>query len=138
MNYRISVQITAPVNDTEIEERVAEAIRSIFPDAEIESSPGELMAHTHSLAHLSQRLHEQAILDTARSQFFAGQENSAFSFNIKKQAATEGYVTFAVGSPSELGDIHVRVSVDHPDVESVIDQIAPPTQDGVPIQDSSL
>lgn len=134
MIYRIDVQITAPVNDTEVTDRVADAISNLFPEAEIESHPGELLATSHSMDHFSERLHEQAILDTARGAFFSGQEGDTFSFGLKKQAAFHGVVNFAVGKDSELGDLRVRVRVNDPDVESFIDHIAPPTEDGRPIQ----
>ena len=134
MIYRIDVEITAPVNATEVTGRSTDAISSLLPEAEMESHPGELQARSHSMEHFSERLHEQAILDTARGAFFANEEPNAFSFDLKKQAAFDGTINFAVGSGSELGDIHVRVTVHEPDVESFIDHVAPPTEDGRPIQ----
>ncbi|WP_435320023.1 RNA-binding domain-containing protein [Haloarchaeobius sp. TZWSO28] len=134
MIYSVDVQITAPVNDTEVTDRVADAITNLFPEAEVEAHPGELMATTHQLEHFSERLHEQEILDTARGQFFSNQEGDTFSFDLKKQAAFEGRVNFAVGNPDELGDIHVRVRVKDPSVEEFVDYVAPPTQDGKPIE----
>jgi len=133
MIYSVDVQVTAPVNDTEVTDRVADAIRNLFPEAEIESHPGELVATCHSMETFSERLHEQAILDTARGAFFSGREGDAFSFRLKKQAAFRGVVNFAVGDDSELGDVHVRVRVDEPDVESYVDHVAPPTEDGRPV-----
>ena len=134
MIYRIDVEITAPVRATEVTDRVVDAIENLFPEAEVESHPGELVATAHSMDHFSERLHEQAILDTARGAFFANEDGNTFSFDLKKQAAFRGRVNFAVGTESELGDIHVRVIVREPDVESFIDHIAPPTEDGKPIQ----
>ena len=134
MIYSIDVEITAPVNPTEVTDRVADAIENLFPEAEIDPYPGELLATSHSMERFSERLHEQAILDTARGAFFANQEGNAFSFDLKKQAAFNGTVNFAVGNGSELGDIHVRVDVEEPDVEALIDHIAPPTEDGRPIE----
>ena len=134
MIYSIDVEVTAPVNGTEVTDRVADAIENLFPEAEIDPYPGELLATSHSMEHLSERLHEQAILDTARGAFFANQEGNTFSFDLKKQAAFNGTVNFAVGNGSELGDIHVRVTVKEPDVETFIDHIAPPTEDGRPIE----
>ena len=131
--YSIDVEITAPVYDTEVTDRVEDAITNIFPGAEIESRPGELAATTHSLEHLSERLHQQTILDTARMEFFGTQRGDGFTFALRKQAAFEGYVNFAVDEPAELGNIHVSVRVEHPDVESFVDRIAPPTEDGVPV-----
>jgi predicted RNA binding protein with dsRBD fold (UPF0201 family) len=131
--YSIDVQITAPVNDTEVTDRVADAITNVFPGADVDHQHGELVAETHSLDHFSECLHRQEILDTARGVFFDNRRGDTVSFDLKKQAAFEGVVNFAVGNPSELGDIHVRVRVNEPDVEEFIDHVAPPTQDGRPI-----
>ena len=133
MIYSVDVQVTAPVNDTEVTDRVADAIDNLFPEAAIESNPGELLATCHSMETFSERLHEQAILDTARGAFFDGREGDTFGFRLKKQAAYEGVVNFAVGTESELGDLHVRVRVEEPDVDSYIDHVAPPTEEGRPV-----
>jgi predicted RNA binding protein with dsRBD fold (UPF0201 family) len=131
--YSVDVQITAPVNDTEVTDRVADAVRNLFPEAEVETRPGELLATSHSMDRFSERLHEQAILEAARGAFFAERDGDTFSFELKKQAAFRGVVNFAVGGESELGDIHVRVRVEEPDAERFIDHIAPPTEDGQPV-----
>ena len=133
MIYSVDVQVTAPVTDTEVSDRVADAVRNLFPEAEVESRPGELVATAHSMDHFSEQLHEQAILDTARGQFFSNRDGDTLSFELKKQAAFRGVVNFAVGGGSELGDLHVRVRVNEPDVESFVDHVAPPTEDGRPV-----
>ncbi|WP_115865314.1 RNA-binding domain-containing protein [Halorussus litoreus] len=135
MIYSIDVQITAPVQDTEIADRVATAIENVFPSAEPEQRHGEVVAEVHSLDHFSELLHRQEILDTARGEFFGSRRGDSFAFDLKKQAAFEDVVNFAVGDPSELGDIHVRVRVEEPDVEAFIDHVAPPTEDGRPVTD---
>jgi predicted RNA binding protein with dsRBD fold (UPF0201 family) len=81
----------------------------------------------------SERLHEQEILDTARREFFGRADENGFAFALKKQAAFQGVINFAVGNPDELGDIEVQVTVHEPDVESVIDHVAPPTEEGRPV-----
>jgi predicted RNA binding protein with dsRBD fold (UPF0201 family) len=134
MIYSIDVEITAPVNETEVTDRVADAISNLFPEAEIESRPGEFRATGHSMEHFSERLHEQAILDTARGAFFGGQAGDSIEFDLKKQAAFQGVINFAVGGDSELGEIHVCVRVEEPSVEAFIDHVAPPTEDGQPIE----
>lgn len=131
--YRVDIEVTAPVYDTEVTTRVADAIANIFPNAEIEEGYGELRAETHSMEHVSELLHRQEILDTARGEFFANREGNVFSFALKKQAAFEDRINFSVGEPDELGEISVRVRVDAPTVEEYIDHIAPPTEDGRPI-----
>lgn len=132
--YSVDVEITAPVNETEVTDRVRDAITNLFPGATVEERPGELGAETHAMEHFSELLHRQEILDTARGVFFENRRGDTFSFDLKKQAAFEGRVNFAVGEPSELGDIHVRVRVNDPDVESYVDHVAPPTEDGTPVE----
>ncbi|MDY6818933.1 MAG: RNA-binding domain-containing protein [Halobacteriales archaeon] len=136
MIYRIDVQITTPLYATEVKDRVTDAITTLFPGAEVEERHGELIGETHSLDHFAERLEEQAIVDTARELFFETSDGDTFSFDLKKQAAHEGVVNFAVGNPSELGEIHVRVRVEEPDVATFIEHIAPPTddEDGPPEQ----
>jgi predicted RNA binding protein with dsRBD fold (UPF0201 family) len=134
MIYSVDVEITAPVKDTEVTDRVVDAITNVFPEAAVTEHPGEVIATTHQLEHLSERLHEQAILDTARGQFHANQRGDTFSFALKKQAAFQGVVNFSVGNPDELGDIHVQVRVTDPSVDELIDYLAPPTQDGTPLE----
>ncbi len=128
----IDVQVTAPVYPTEVTDRVIDAITTLFPDAEVEQHPGEVIATTHTLETLSEALYDQKILDTARRQFLEGRQGDTFSFDLKKQAAFEGVVNFAVGQPDELGELHVRVRVNEPGVDAYIDHIAPATEDGQP------
>jgi len=133
MIYSIDAEITAPVYDTEVSDRVADAIANLFPEAEPEMAHGELTATVHSLDHFSEQLHRQAILDTARGVFFDDRRGDSFAFQLKKQAAFQGVVNFAVDEPGELGAITVRVRVEEPSVEALIDHVAPPTEDGEPI-----
>ncbi|WP_435067831.1 RNA-binding domain-containing protein [Haloplanus sp. C73] len=134
MIYQLDVRVVAPVRDTEVTDRVADAVRNLFPNADIEQEPGQIVGETHSLEAFAERLHEQEILDTARRQFFGSADEDGFAFALKKQAAFEGVINFAVGNPDELGDVEVQVTVHDPDVETVIDHVAPPTEDGKPVQ----
>ena len=133
--YQVDVEITAPVYDTEVKERVARAITNLFPGADPAMRHGEMAGEVHELSHFAEQLHRQAILDTARTVFFDNRRGDAFAFDLKKQAAYEGRVNFAVGEPAELGDLHVRVRVTEPDAEAYIDHVAPRTEDGVPVED---
>ncbi|EFW93814.1 hypothetical protein ZOD2009_01685 [Haladaptatus paucihalophilus DX253] len=133
MIYSVDIRITAPVNDTEIEARVTDAIENVFPGAETESKASEVVAEAHSVEHFSELLHRQEILDTARGEFFSGRDGDTLSFDLKKQAAFQGVVNFAVGNPDELGELHVRMRVTDPTVEEFVDYVAPPTEDGKPI-----
>ncbi len=133
MIYSIDVRIEAPVNDTEVTDRVADAIRNVFPETDPVHEDGRLVAETHTLDAFSDVLHEQEILDTARRVFRRRSTADGFSFSLKKQAAFEGVVNFAVGNPDELGDVFVDVHVREPDVEALIDYVAPETDDGRPV-----
>ncbi len=133
MIYRIDAEITAPVRETEVTDRVADAIQNLFPAAEPEHSHGELRATVHDLDQFSELLHRQEILDTARGVFFDEQRGDTFSFQVKKQAAFQGVINFTVDEPGELGGITVRVRVNEPSVEEYIDHVAPPTEDGTPV-----
>jgi len=132
--YSIDVEITAPVYDTEVTDRIADAITNLFPAADPAQRHGEMTATVHELEQLSELLHRQEILDTARGVFFRNRRGDSFSFRLKKQAAFQGVVNFVVDEPDELGAIAVRVRVDQPDVESLINHVAPPTEDGTPVE----
>jgi len=131
--YQIDVQITAPVADTEVTDRVADAITNLFPNTDPEFRHGELLAETHDMDHFSELLHRFEILDTARSVFFDELAGDTIAFDLKKQAAFEERINFAVGDPAELGDIHVRVRVNEPSAEEFVDHVAPPTEEGKPV-----
>jgi predicted RNA binding protein with dsRBD fold (UPF0201 family) len=134
MIQRIDVRVIAPVRDTEVTDRVVDAVRNLFPNADIGQEPGRIVGETHSMEAFSERLHEQEILDTARREFFRRADDDGFAFALKKQAAFQGVINFAVGNPDELGDIEVQVTVHDPDVEGFVDYVAPPTEDGKPIR----
>lgn len=131
--YRVDVEITAPVYDTEVTSRVEDAVGNVFPEADLEERLGEIAGTAHSLDHFSELLHRQEILDTARGEFFSNLEGNTFTFALKKAAAFEDRVNFSVGEPDELGEIAVRVRVEEPTVEEYVDHIAPPTEDGRPV-----
>jgi predicted RNA binding protein with dsRBD fold (UPF0201 family) len=126
MIHSIDVEITTPLYPTEVRDRVETAIHALFPGADIEERHGELLAETHSMGRFAERLDEQNIVPTARRVFFRELEGDTFGFALKKAAAFEGVVNFAVGNPDELGDVHVSVRVVEPDAEAFIDSIAPP------------
>ncbi|MDZ5809835.1 RNA-binding domain-containing protein [Halorubrum sp. AD140] len=133
MIYSVDVRIEAPVRDTEVTDRVADAVRNVFPDAEPVHENGRLVAESHTLDAFSDVLHDQEILDTARRVFLNNATDEGFSFSLKKQAAFEGVVNFAVGEPDELGEIDVDVRVREPAVEAFVDYVAPETDDGRPV-----
>lgn len=136
MIYSVDVQVSAPVRDTELADRVARAVENLFPGADAERQPGRVVAETHSLDAFARKLREQRIVDTARTVFHEGRFDGGFAFDLKKQAAFEGVVNFAVGNPDELGDVHVRVAVTEPSVDEFVAFLAPETDsEGRPVDD---
>ncbi|AAG20532.1 MULTISPECIES: RNA-binding domain-containing protein [Halobacterium] len=131
----VTVRVTAPVYPTEPDDRVADAILRLFPDATVTVEDDRAVAETDTTASFREQLFDQRILDTAREQFQASQTDAGFSFDLKKQAAFNGTVNFAVGNPDELGDLHVEVTVAEPAVQQFIDHLAPPTDGGEPLED---
>jgi hypothetical protein len=131
MMYSVDVRIEAPVRDTEVADRVVRAVETLFPgaDAELVDEGNRVVATTHQLDHFTERLREQRILDTARAVFFDRRTADGFAFELKKQAALHDVVNFSVGSPDELGDVRVEVTVRDPSVEEFVDHVAPRTED---------
>ena len=132
--YSVDVRVVAPVRDTEVSDRVADAVRNLFPSADVSREAGQVVAESHSMERFSERLHEQEILDSARREFFRRADDEGFSFALKKQAAFKDVINFSVGNPDELGDIDVHVTVREPSVEAYIDAVAPETRDGKPVR----
>jgi len=134
--YSADVTVRVPVQPTEVEDRVRRAVSELFPDADFERRDGELVAETHAIEGFAWKLREQRILDTARGALLSGREGSEIRFRLKKQAAFEGVVNFAVGNEAELGDIEVRIVVRDPPIEEFIHALAPPTdEEGRPVED---
>lgn len=130
--YKVDVRIEAPVNPTEVPDRVAETITALFPESDVSVGENRVTAETHDISHFRRRLFEQRILDTARSVFDDNRGPNGVSFELKKQAARHDVVNFAIGNPDELGDVQVAITVREPDVAEFLDYLAPATNEGEP------
>lgn len=133
MIYSVDVRVTAPVNPTEVTDRVADAVRELFPSADVETHADRVTATGHDLERFREQLFEQRILDTARKELQRNSTAEGFEFDLKKQAAFNGKVNFSVGNPDELGDIHVEVTVTEPSVDEFVAHLAPETEEGEPV-----
>ena len=134
--YSVDVRITAPVQDTELDDRVVDAIREIFPDADVQRGREQVTATTHSVETFAAKLRRQRILDSARRTLHEGREGEVIAFELKKQAALEGVVNFAVGNEAELGDIGVEMRVREPPAPEFVAALAPETdEEGRPLSD---
>ncbi|MDY6779140.1 MAG: RNA-binding domain-containing protein, partial [Halobacteria archaeon] len=130
--YRANVTVRVPVYPTEVADRVEESVLNLFPDADTEleesdaSVPGRaertLVASTHSVEALAERVVEQEINEATRSELLGSVVGDAVRFSLKKQAAYVGRLNFDVGG-HELGALDVHIETDDP--EKLVDVIAP-------------
>lgn len=129
------LRVEAEVRPTEAREKVEAAVKKIFPTLElgqVENSVVGESADVGSLSRLHQLLRQQRILDSARSVMFSGRRGGSTRFMLNKQAAFVGRVSFTEGE-SPLGPI--VVTLEAPDIDRLIDYLAPRTQDGKPIRE---
>jgi len=138
----VKVKVSAPVNPTEVQEKVEKAILNFFPisfefqDSAIPELCGEGDLESLRLLHL--RLREERILDTARRLFLNGIEGYSTRFRLNKQVAYIGKLNFPAGAES-LGSIEVEISADNEDdLLAIIDWLAPQTVDGKPVMEIEL
>lgn len=148
--YRVEVRVVAPVHPTEVTDRVEDAVENLFPDAEIEREAGRVVGTARSVEQFAELLRRQEILDTARERLLDGRRGEseaprasgsrtvessgeAIHVELKKLAAFQGVVNFAVGTSDELGELAVRIRVEEPTVEEFVDAVAPPTEGGEPL-----
>ena len=125
----------ARIRPTERGERVVSAIEKLFPEMimDIRDDRVEAYGGPAALKTLHELLRKQQILDTARSVMLHGRVGNTIRFQLNKQAAFMGMVSFP---PQEepLGSIHVQITGS----ERLIDWLAPETVDGKPIIEISL
>ena len=131
----MKLRVEAEVRPTEAVEKVEAAVKRIFPTLELkkvgDSMVGE-SADVSALSKLHQLLRQQAILDSARSVMLARRQGKTTRFMLNKQVAFVGRVSFTDGE-SPLGPI--VVTLEAPDIDRLIDYLAPRTQEGRPIRE---
>ncbi len=120
------ITITAECNPTEDVDKVRKSILNIFPDSEIRRDGG-LIALSSKTERLKELVWEQKIIDTARMVLKRGRSGNATSFQLNKQVAYTGKVSF-IEEPSPLGNL--RVTIEDQDIEALIADIAPETENG--------
>ena len=117
------VRVSVPVRPTEDADKVRRALLNVFPDLRIDASEDALRGTTESLDRLRELIRKLKIRDTARRVLLRGREGDRTRFDLSKQAAFSGRVSFAADSP--LGDIAVEIESDR--LEDVIDFVAEST-----------
>ena len=131
----IEVTVYTSVWPTERMEKVVLAIESIFPGLIMDMRGDRIDAYNgpDALKVFHSLLRKQEILDTARKVMLRGRSGDSFQFQLNKQAALMGIVSFP---PLEepLGSIHVKITGG----EYAIDWLAPVTENGVPVKEIDL
>ncbi|NMC11237.1 MAG: hypothetical protein GYA39_09775 [Methanothrix sp.] len=131
----IEVSVYSPVRPTECVEKVVSAIEKIFPGLIMDIREDRILAYDgpESLQTFHKLLRSQQILDTARSVMLGSLVGDSVQFQLNKQAAFMGKVSFP---PEEepLGSVHVKITGGR----RVIDWLAPQTEKGVPIKEIEL
>jgi hypothetical protein len=118
------VRIRARCHPTEDRERIVNAIKGLFPDAEV-TGEDVISARAESVEAFAEMLRRQRIRDAARAVLRRGLSGKTTSFMLNKQVAAVGKVSFAE-EDHPLGDIEVTIESD--DILSLIDHIAPDTR----------
>lgn len=139
---KVTIKVSAPVNPTESQDKVAQTILNFFPvelslhDSAIPELSGE--GDLESLRILHQHLREERILDTARNILLDGIRGETVRFQLNKQVAYIGKLNFPAAKES-LGSINVEISaLNRSDLQKVIDWLAPQTIDGKPVMEIDL
>ncbi len=122
------VEVRTEVNPTEDQDRVMQAARALFPDLEIKIVDDHLLGTTGSLDAFKAAIRKQKILDATRGALHHGASDNEIILYLNKQVALMGKVSFVDGDPP-LGAL--VVSIRSEDIEALIDQVAPRTENGV-------
>ena len=129
------LRVEAEVKPTEAREKVEAAIKQIFPTLELSLIGSSLVGEStrmESLDRLHELLRQQAIRDSARSVMLRSSRGNVVRFMLNRQVASVGRVSFT-GGESPLGPIVVTLEV--PDIERLVDYLAPHTREGKPIRE---
>jgi hypothetical protein len=131
----ITIHVEARINLTESEGKVRQAVENIFGNVsqQVKVQPiykgGLLTAKIEgreALTKLYNLLRRERIRDAARGVFFEGLDGEIITFQLNKQVAFVGHVSFAKEvAESPLGPIKVKIKCENP--RELIDWLAPKT-----------
>ncbi len=110
----LDISIAASIKPTEDSDSVVQAIKNMFPDADIIIKGEMALGTAEEIDHLVQRIMEQKIRDSARNFIHHSQTDGGFRFMLNKQAALMDRVNF-VEEQRPLGDLVVEIAAEEPD-----------------------
>lgn len=123
----VNVRIFCPVNPSESDELVLEAVLRIFPEASMSRTDEGYEGISDNMENFSLLIRRQRILDAARSVVFGGMSGDTLEFTLNKQAASVGKVSFC---PEDTVLGAIKVCLDGENLEDIIDIMLPRTVDG--------
>ncbi len=130
----IEVEIETEIHPTESEEKVVNAIKNIFPDAEIKVEDGKLVGKAKNLERFRELLRRQKILDTARSEMLKSRKGNEVTVYLNKQTATVSKINFC-DSDAVLSPLRVTFRLNNISFQLFLDYLAPETKDGRPVKE---
>lgn len=110
------------------------SLKNLFPEASVEIQRTQIVGRTDSLEGFRKLVWKSKILDAARKVLLRSLRAGRSVFELNKQAALAGRLSFSVGD-APLGDL--RVEVDGSDLEATFKAIAPPTLRGRPVTEEA-
>ena len=131
---KVEVEIETKVNPTEDSNKVVQAVKNLFPDAEITIEGDTLKAKAWDLRKFRDLLRRQRILDTARTELLKGKSNNETTVFLNKQTAYIGKVNFT-DEDAILSPIRVTFKLYGIPFGKFPDYLAPPTKAGKPIRE---
>ena len=131
---KVEILIETTVHPTEDVDKVVQAVKNIFPDAEIEIENGKLRARAWDLSKFRDLLRKQRILDTARSELYRGVSGNEITIYLNKQTAVISKINFA-DENAILSPLKVTFKLYGVSVGRFIDYVAPATRAGKPIKE---
>ncbi|WP_456327285.1 AAA family ATPase [Archaeoglobus sp.] len=131
---KVEIDIETKVNPTEDVDKVVQAVKNIFPDAEITIEGDTLKAKAWDLRKFRDLLRRQRILDTARTELLKGKVDNETTVFLNKQTAYIGKVNFT-DEDAILSPIRVTFKLYGIPFGKFLDYIAPPTKAGKPIRE---
>lgn len=130
----VEIEIETDIHPTEDVDKVVQAVKNLFPDADVEIEDGKLKAKAWDLKKFRDLLRRQRILDTARTELFRGRSGNEITILLNKQTAYVSKVNFA-DEDTILSPIRVTFKLYGIPVGKFIDYLAPPTKAGKPIRE---